>query len=157
VRPTHRRLLRNRALAGLSTALLSAGLLAGSLLTPPAASATTNREAALLARIDHAREVHGLAPLRAKPSLMAYAREHSTDMASQADLFHTRDFSVVCCWSVIGENIAYNATVRRAHRAFMGSPGHRANILDPRMRRVGVGVVERNGELWVTEVFTKPS
>jgi uncharacterized protein YkwD len=155
VRPIHRRLLHRRA-ALVSTALLSAGLLASSVLAPAAASATTSREAALLARIDHAREVHGLAPLRPKPGLMAYAREHSAKMASADYLFHTRDFSVVCCWSAIGENIAYNATVRRAHRAFMGSPGHRANILDPRMRRVGVGIVERNGELWVTEVFTKP-
>jgi uncharacterized protein YkwD len=157
VRPIHRRLLRRRLALCLSTALLSAGLIGGGLLSPAAASATTNREAALLARIDHAREVHGLAPLHATPSLMAYARKHSAAMASRDFLYHTRDFSVVCCWRLIGENIAYNATVRRVHRAFMGSPGHRANILDPRMRRVGVGIVERNGELWVTEVFTKPS
>jgi uncharacterized protein YkwD len=88
---------------------------------------------------------------------MAYAHAHAADMASHEFLFHTRNFSVVCCWSRIGENIAFNSTVRRAHRALMASPGHRANILDPRMRRVGVGIVERGGELWVTEVFTKPS
>jgi uncharacterized protein YkwD len=88
---------------------------------------------------------------------MSYAHEHSSDMAARTDLFHTSNFSVVCCWSAIGENIAYNVTVRRAHRALMASPGHRANILDPRMRRVGVGVVERHGRLWVTEIFTKPA
>jgi uncharacterized protein YkwD len=58
---------------------------------------------------------------------------------------------------MIGENIAYNASVRRVHRAFMRSPGHRANILNPHIRRVGVGIVERAGQLWVTEIFTKPS
>jgi uncharacterized protein YkwD len=157
VRTIHQRLLRRPAALCLATALLSAGLLGGSLLAPAAASATTSREAALLAKIDHAREVRGLPPLRANPSLMTYARKHSADMALHDFLFHTRNFSVVCCWRIIGENVAYNATVRRAHRAFMASPGHRANILDPRMRRVGVGIVERNGELWVTEVFTKPS
>ena len=112
MRPIHRRLLNRRVALCLSTTLLSAGLLAGGLLSPAAASATTNREAALLARIDHARAVHGLAPLRTTPSLMAYAHKHSAAMASHEFLFHTRNFSVVCCWSRIGENIAFNSTVK---------------------------------------------
>jgi uncharacterized protein YkwD len=140
----------------LSTALLSAVLLANNLIAPAAASATTDREAALLAMISEVREAHGLAPLRPKAGLMNYAHDHSSAMASRTNLYHTSNFSVVCCWSEIGENIAYNGTVRRAHKALMASPGHRANILNPRMRRVGVGIVERGGRLWVTEVFTKP-
>ena len=153
---TVRALLRPAVLA-LSTALLSAGLLSGTLLAPPGAAATTDRETALLARISHARAVHGLAPLRINATLMDHARRHSASMALHDRLFHTTNFGVICCWSAIGENIAYDVTVARAHRAFMGSPGHRANILDPRMRRVGVGVVERAGRLWITEVFSKPA
>jgi hypothetical protein len=38
----------------------------------------------------------------------------------------------------------------------MHSAPHRANILDPRMRQVGVGIVKRDGALWVTEVFRDP-
>jgi uncharacterized protein YkwD len=148
---------RRPAVLALSTALLSFALLGGTLIAPPGAAAKSSREAALLGKIDHARAKHGLAPLKAKPKLMKYARHHSSAMAAQDDLFHTGNFGVVCCWSMIGENIAYNASVRRVHRAFMHSPGHRANILNPHMRRVGVGIVERNGQLWVTEIFTKPS
>ena len=47
-------------------------------------------------------------------------------------------------------------TVRGLHRQFMQSAPHRANILDPRMRQVGVGIVRRDGALWVTEVFRDP-
>jgi uncharacterized protein YkwD len=137
--------------------MLSVTLLGSSLLAPPGAAARSSSEAALLVKIDHARAKHGLGPLKAKPKLMRYAQQHSEAMAAQYDLFHTRDFGVVCCWSMIGENIAYNTTVRRVHRAFMHSPGHRANILNSHMRRVGVGIVERGGNLWVTEIFTKPA
>jgi len=149
--------VRRPVLLALSTALLSFALLSGSLLAPPGAAAKSDREATLLVKINHARANHGLAPLRAKPKLMKYARQHSAAMASQHQLFHTRDFGVVCCWSMIAENIAYNMTVRRVHRAFMHSSGHRANILNPHLRRVGVGIVKRNGQLWVTEIFTKPA
>jgi uncharacterized protein YkwD len=145
------------AVLALTTALLSATLLGAFLLAPPGAAATSSREAKLIAKINHARAVHGLRALRTKPGLMRYAGQHSADMAARHDLYHTTNFGVVCCWSAIGENIAYNSTVRRVHRAFMGSPGHRANILNPHMRRVGVGIVERGGRLWVTEIFTRPS
>jgi uncharacterized protein YkwD len=145
------------AFLALCTAMLSVTLLASSLLAAPGASAKSSSEAALLAKISHARAKHGLAPLRTKPKLMKYARHHSASMASQYALFHTANFGVVCCWSAIGENVAYNASVASVHRAFMHSPGHRANVLNPRMRRVGVGIVSRGGTLWVTEIFTKPA
>jgi uncharacterized protein YkwD len=145
------------AVLAVTIALLSATLLGTTLMAPPGAAAASSREAKLLAKINHARAVHGLGALRSKPSLMSYAGQHSAAMATRHELYHTTNFGVVCCWRSIGENIAYNSTVRRVHRAFMGSPGHRANILNPRMRRVGVGIVERGGQLWVTEIFTKPS
>ena len=35
----------------------------------------------------------------------------------------------------------------------MGSGGHRANILNPRFRRIGIGVVKARGSVWVTTIF----
>jgi hypothetical protein len=32
--------------------------------------------------------------------------------------------------------------------------GHYENLLDPRFRRVGIGIVARNGSTWLTEDFT---
>jgi uncharacterized protein YkwD len=145
------------AVLTLTTALLSVTLLGATLAASPGAAATSTREAKLIAKINHARANHGLRALRPKPGLMRYAGQHSADMAARHSLYPTTNFGVVCCWSEIGENIAYNSTVRRVHRAFMGSPGHRANILNPHFRRVGVGIVKRGGVLWVTEIFTKPS
>ena len=120
------------------------------------AMATTTREAKMLAKINHARANHGLRPLTASPDLMAAARGHAVSMAGARTLFHTASFSSLCCWDTIGENVGYGFTVRGLHSQFMHSAPHRANILDSRMRQVGVGIVKRNGALWVTEVFRDP-
>jgi uncharacterized protein YkwD len=110
----------------------------------------------LVRRINAARADRGLAPLRVRADLSRHARAHSAAMARGRTLFHTADFRVICCWSSIAENVAYNRTARGAHRSLMASPGHRANILDRSKRAVGVGVVRSGGALWVTQVFRRP-
>jgi uncharacterized protein YkwD len=137
--------------------LLTAVSLTGSvgLLTTPV-EANTTREARLVARINEARADHGLRPLRMREGLTRYARQHSAAMSRQGQLFHTSDFTVLCCWSAIAENVAVNFGVDRVHRSLMDSAPHRANILHPAMRAVGVGVVKRDGRLWVTQVFRAP-
>jgi len=126
------------------------------LVAAPAAEAGTSAEARLLQKINNARARHGLPTLRERASLSDYARRHSAKMSRQRTLFHTSDFSVICCWSSISENVGYAGSVRSVHRAFMRSPGHRANILDRGKRAVGVGIVRRHGQIWVTEIFRRP-
>jgi uncharacterized protein YkwD len=49
--------------------------------------------------------------------------------------------------AVLGENLGWGshteATPRAIVRAWMESPGHRANILQPRFREIGIGVVRK--------------
>jgi uncharacterized protein YkwD len=78
-------------------------------------------------------------------------------MASSSTLFHTASFSSICCWSAIAENVGTGGSVRTVHRAFLRSSDHRSNILDSRMRQVGVGIVAVGGQVWVTEIFRRPS
>ena len=121
------------------------------------ASAETTREARLVAKINTARADHGLPALRTSPDLMAAARAHTAVMAGQRTLFHTPSFATICCWSSVAENIGRGFTVGGVHRALMRSAPHRANILNGRMRQVGVAVVSAGGQLWVTEVFRQPT
>ena len=65
---------------------------------------------------------------------------------------------------LVGENIFYCSIFNNVynadygHRALMDSPGHRANILDPRFTKVGLGIYHNaRGEFWVTQMFTKDS
>lgn len=43
-------------------------------------------------------------------------------------------------FTIAGENLAYAPTVEIAHSGLMKSPGHRANILNPEYKRIGIGV-----------------
>lgn len=61
---------------------------------------------------------------------------------------------------LLGENIyrcqgyAANTVALRAILAFMESDGHRANILNPSFKQIGIGVAQSNGEYYVTQVFS---
>lgn len=154
--PTEGLLVRRRnGLLSLLTAIaLAAPLVAAG---PSSAQADTTPAAYLVQRINTARVNHGLSPLRVSADLATYARAHSATMSGRRTLFHTGNFQVLCCWSSISENVAFNDTARAAHRALMRSPHHRANILDPSKRAVGVGVVRSGGLLWITQLFRQPS
>lgn len=145
---------RSALLSLLLTATVAAG---AALVGAGPVAATTTREARMLEKINHARADHGLRPLRLSADLTAAARSHSRTMASSNLLFHSPSLTSLCCWRTIAENVGYGYSVRGVHRAFMNSAPHRANILDQRMRQVGIGVVERNGQLWVTEEYRQPS
>jgi uncharacterized protein YkwD len=41
-----------------------------------------------------------------------------------------------------GENIALAQTVEIAHTNLMNSPGHKANILNPAFKRLGIGILD---------------
>jgi uncharacterized protein YkwD len=54
-------------------------------------------------------------------------------------------------FSAAGENLALAPTIQIAHDGLMNSPGHRANILNARYRRVGLGVADggMHGKMFV--------
>jgi uncharacterized protein YkwD len=144
--------------SALLSLLIAAVLVASTAFVGAApASAMTNREARLVAKINAVRANHGLPALRTSPDLMSAARAHTVAMAGQRTLFHTASFASLCCWASVAENVGRAFTVREVHRAFLRSAPHRANILNSRMRQVGVGVVSVGGRLWVTELFRQPA
>jgi uncharacterized protein YkwD len=56
-------------------------------------------------------------------------------------------------FGIAGENLALAPTLDMAHNGLMNSPGHRANILRPEFRKVGIGVLDGGiyGKMWVQE------
>jgi uncharacterized protein YkwD len=60
---------------------------------------------------------------------------------------------------IVFENVGRAYSPDQAEGGFLASPGHRGNLLDPRARRIGVGVVfgpEVSGArpLFVTQLLT---
>ena len=141
---------------GRALVLVAATALAVSALVGvPAASASTT-ESAFVTKINAARAAAGLPAVSVSGDLVAAARRHSGAMAGRKTLSHS-SLAGICCFTSLAENVGSGATITAVHGAFIGSSGHRANILNPAMRHVGVGVVSSGGQLWVTEIFRQPS
>ncbi|WP_262848971.1 CAP domain-containing protein [Mumia quercus] len=103
------------------------------------------------------RRANGLRAVKRSSCLDRYAQRAANRIAANGRLVH-QDLQPVlrrCGGRKVGENIAYGYRwPRYVVAAWMDSPGHRANILEPHYRRIGVGVRrDRRGVVWVSQVF----
>jgi uncharacterized protein YkwD len=114
--------------------------------------------AATLCLVNRERAAHGEAALRPNGQLEAAAQRHTESMAfgdyfehigpgGQTPLDRMRTAGYIYSSSIgyaVGENIAwgtgYLATPRAIVASWMGSSGHRANILEARYRDTAIGV-----------------
>jgi uncharacterized protein YkwD len=126
------------------------------MVTPLQVSAApTTKEVRLLRMVNGTRNARGLAPLAMRDNLVRMARRHSSAMSRQNLLFHTACLSCrfpAGSWSALAENVGTGGSLRGIHRTMMGSAGHRQNLLGG-FDAVGIGVVKRGGQFWVTEIF----
>ncbi len=119
-------------------------------------------EKELFAAVNQARRNQGMAPLHWNDSLAAAARHHAAVMAEHRSVQHgfegepslpARVNQTGAHFSWLSENVTQGSGAESIHAQFMESPRHRANILDTDMNSVGVGVVERSGQLFAVEDF----
>jgi uncharacterized protein YkwD len=125
----------------------------------PARISTAMRalESRVLVDLNRVRVQHGLAPLRPSGRLSAAASQHSREMARVGYFSHnSADGSAFWrriqrfyassgyrSWSV-GENLLWSSPdvdAPGAIKMWMGSPEHRANLLNPSWREVGLSAV----------------
>lgn len=122
----------------------------------PADPVVAERE--FVERIDALRVSKGLAPLEVHPELVAVARAWARRMADADEISHNPDLArqVRADWQKLGENVGVGMTVPRLHDAFVKSPAHYRNLVDPDFTHVGVGVaVGRDGALFTAHQFMK--
>ncbi|MGA8044347.1 MAG: CAP domain-containing protein [Terracidiphilus sp.] len=117
------------------------------------------REAAeqLLALANQARAEHGAPPLEWDGNLAAAARQHCLRMAAEGPIAHRyggepdlseRAGQDGAHFSLIEENVAVGPSPAEIHDGWMHSPGHRSNLLNPEVDRVGIAVVAARGTLY---------
>lgn len=129
---------------------------------PTAPGPTDPSLQAALDLVNSYRQAAGAPPVTLDSRLNAAAQSHSGDMARTGIFSHTgsdgsnagqRITRQGYRWSSWGENIAGGyATWQAAIRGWMGSPGHRRNLLNPAYRHMGLGVTSRR----YTQVFASP-
>jgi uncharacterized protein YkwD len=107
--------------------------------------------------IQYDRVTRGLGKVAWSGDLIVQAQEWAQYMASMNRIEHRFDLSsgVEGGWSIISENVCMNHKIGRdgAHEGLMNSEGHRANILDPRINRIGVGVRRRGIYFFMCQIF----
>ena len=132
-----------------------AGLL---LLWAPAAGAEpAAAEAEFVARVNALRASKGLVPLTVDLQLTEVARQWSAKMAAAGALSHNPNLpNQVTNWKLVGENVGVGPTVEMIEQAFENSPAHYANLVKPEYQNIGVGVVEKGSQIWVTQNFKTP-
>ncbi|KOX05981.1 CAP domain-containing protein [Streptomyces sp. NRRL B-3648] len=133
---------------------------------PASTPVTVSREAAVAAEVlklvNEERAKAGRSPLAANSSLTRLAESFSDDMAARGFFDHT-DPDGRTPWDraasagiteLGGENIARGqADAAAVMQSWMNSPGHRANILNPDFKTLGVGVHFGPGGPWWTQDF----
>ena len=98
-------------------------------------------------RINSVRAANQLPPLEVNLGLVRAARAHSQDMLRNGFFAHGDFASRIRAQGVqlpfIAENLAWGTGPYASARAIVGSwlasPGHRANLLEPRFRKIGIG------------------
>ena len=119
----------------------------------------------MLAQVNAERKRAGRKPLRLNSELARSAQRHAEDMLARGYFDHKspsgttvreRSRAAGYNWGAIGENIAFGQTsVGEVIDTWMGSPGHRKNILSPHFSELGIGLALGRGRdgkyqvLWV--------
>lgn len=114
--------------------------------------------------INGERVSRGLGALVLDRGLRGIARGHSADMFKRGYFSHyspdgktvaDRTLEAEIDFLVVGENLAYAPSVELAHKGFMNSEGHRANILSKDYGKAGIGVMDGGvyGKMF-TQVFS---
>ena len=129
------------------------------------AQSVSPQESALYQMINEDRVSNGVQALPLDEELSAIARAKSEDMIENGYFAHESptygraaqmldEFGYE--YTSVGENIARNGSVEKAHAALMSSSSHVRNILGSQWKAVGVGVAnDSNGYPYVTELFVR--
>lgn len=120
-------------------------------------------ESSFVSSINSERAARGLPSLAVHGSIAATSCDWNHQMANSNTLAHDPGLvgdagRAAPNWRRVGENVGVGADVGSLHTAFMNSPTHRNNILDPGYTHIGV-CVDRgsDGRMWTTHRFLQLS
>src|SRR6266446_6531964 len=121
-------------------------------------------ERQLFEALNRERAIQNLSALQWDDTLFKAARQHALRMANLNMLEHqlpnesnleARLAEAGARFSLIAENIAVGPNPQAIHTGWMNSPGHRKNILNPRLTSVGIAAVRGPGGLFAVQDFSQ--
>jgi uncharacterized protein YkwD len=134
------------------------------LLMAQAQTGASAIEQQLFAGVNRARKAQGLPGLKWNEALATAARRHARLMAQHGSAEHgfdgepslpARVTQAGAHFVSVAENVIQGTSAEGIQEEFLKSANHRTNILDAEMDSIGVGVVERSGQLFAVEDFSR--
>jgi uncharacterized protein YkwD len=143
-------------LAVVSLAALAVDVASPAHAAPTAVAADAGAESAFVSRINAIRASRGLGPLTVDSELVGVARGWTDHMADAGGISHNPNLSgaVSAPWRKLGENVGAGYDVDGLMEAFINSPAHYRNIVEPSYNYIGVGVTYgADGRMYTTHDF----
>lgn len=148
---------------------ISAGILFSLYFPVNAQAKEINLENVVLL-VNQSRESEGLSPLLINPDLSKIAGDKAQDMTKNHYFAHTSPEGVTpwfwfsenkYSYKYAGENLAINYdSAEEEHEAWMNSPTHKKNILNPNFTEIGIatanGIIEGKKSQITVQVFASP-
>jgi len=112
---------------------------------------------------NQARVAQGAKPLTWDPALAVAAQVHCQRVVAEGLLSHQYDGEPALTqragqagahFNLVEENIAQGYQPASIHQSWMNSPGHRENLLNPSVDRVGIAVIARGNMLYAVADFS---
>jgi hypothetical protein len=140
-------------MAGVSNAQVTT---ADESVSPASPGADPAKEAEFVSRINSLRASKGLRQLKVSSELTGVARRWTDRMVANGGISHNPDLGsqVSGNWTKLGENVGVGHSVDGLMKAFIESPSHYKNLVDPDWNYVGVGVsYGSDGRMYTTHNF----
>jgi uncharacterized protein YkwD len=113
-------------------------------------------EGQFVSRINSLRASKGLSQLQVSGQLQGVARNWTEQMVRNGQISHNPNLGsqVSGNWTKLGENVGVGYDVDGLMQAFINSPAHYKNLVDPDWNYVGVGVtIAGDGRMYTTHNF----
>lgn len=130
---------RSRRVLTVAVALLSTMLLSGVLASCESTKPELDQVREL---VNASRAEAGLPPVTENVVLDLKADRWAQAMRDQCRIWHSNlADGAPEGWRKLGENVGMGGSIDQIHTAYLNSPGHRANILDPVFTQMGTAAV----------------
>ena len=112
-------------------------------------------EQAFVDKINALRSSRGLPPVAVDLELTEQARVWADTMLQQGRIFHSTTLTqgITSDWQKLGENVGVGPTVDDLFAAFVESPKHYDNLVDPKYAFIGVGVAWAGTQMYTAHRF----
>lgn len=128
---------------------------AASLAVVALAGCLSEEQKTVQTQINDSRAAAKLSQLVDSSTAATKAQDWAEHLANTGRLEHSRltDGHQAGTWCRLAENVGTGPSLTSIHRAFLNSPSHRANILNPAFTHMGAGVAKSGDRYYVVHEF----